>query len=71
MVNYIDLDPTIDYLEDQLTPMKDLKTIQICPLNPQTTHIITSLNKEEEYIIIQFLQKNIDLFTWTPLICQE
>lgn len=62
----VDIGPKEDPVEDSLTPIEDVKTIQIGAQSLQTTQISSSLSLEEEAEIIRILRENIDLFTWKP-----
>lgn len=46
--------------------MEDMETVRIGPGEYQTTHIRTTLPKDEEIEILWMLRDNADIFTWEP-----
>lgn len=65
-MNLIDIDPREDPMEDDLTPIEDVKKVQISAQISQTTQIGSNLSQEEEAEIIRILKENIYVFAWKP-----
>lgn len=70
-VNLVDINPREDLVEDSLTPIEDVKTLQIGAQSLQTTQIDSNLSVEEEDQITRFLRQNMDLFAWKSLDMPE
>lgn len=49
-----------------IAPTKDLKEIQIDPLDHQVTELGTSLSEFEEKELVSLLKRSLDLFTFAP-----
>lgn len=65
-VNLVNIDPREDPIEDSLTPIEDIKTVQIDAQSSQTNHIGSNPSPEEEDEIIGILRQHMDMFTWKP-----
>ncbi|RDY12155.1 hypothetical protein CR513_03082, partial [Mucuna pruriens] len=61
----IDLDPRYFSEGQRPYPVGDLKKVRIGSSADQKTHIGTTLNEEEEKLLVSTLQKNADVFAWT------
>lgn len=66
--NLVDIDPREYPVEDNLTPIENLKTVQIGAQSSQTTQIGSSLSLDEEADIIRILRENVDLFALKPTV---
>lgn len=66
-MNLVDLDPRKDPKDDSLTPIGELKKVQISVENFQVMQIGSRITHEEETNITKVLRDNIDLFAWKPL----
>lgn len=66
-MNLVDTEPREYPRKDSLTPIKDMKKVQINTQISQTTHINSNLSPGEEATIIRMSKWNIDLFTWKPV----
>lgn len=62
--NLVILNPWEDLSPDSLTPMKDLKRLQIGSIKYHTTHIDSNLTQQEKEDINQMLRDNFYLFAW-------
>ena len=65
-MNLIDVDTREDSAEDSLTPIEDVKKVQIGSQTSQTTQIGSNLSLEEEVEIIRILKESIHMFAWKP-----
>ncbi|GAU20758.1 hypothetical protein TSUD_239520 [Trifolium subterraneum] len=66
MVNVTNLDPRDEFQDRRVSPIEDLKQVQIGEHPHQTTNIGTSLQSEERERIVTLLRNNRDLFAWQP-----
>lgn len=58
------LDPILGVKNERLTPIKELKEVQIWPLGHKVTRIGTSLSKETECKPVNQLKMNVNLLAW-------
>lgn len=65
-VNFVNLDPMEDYMDDRIVLIEGFKEVQIIPESFQTTNLAPSLTKIENDELVCQLQKNVDLFVWSP-----
>ncbi|RDX71676.1 hypothetical protein CR513_48951, partial [Mucuna pruriens] len=61
----LDLDPRGRYEHEGPHPVKDLKEVQLGFRPGQTTKIGTTMNLEEENLLVIFLKANHDVFAWS------
>lgn len=70
-VNLVYLDPREDPIDNSLTPIGELKKVQIGTEDFQITRIVSGLSQEEETKIINMLKDNVDHFAWKPSYMAE
>jgi hypothetical protein len=61
-----DLDPREDFQEERVSPVDELKQVQIGDQPHQTTNLGTNLKPSEEERVVELLKRNADLFAWHP-----
>lgn len=61
-VNFVNLEPMEDYMDDRIVLIEGFKEVQIIPESFQTTNLAPSLTKIEDDELVCQLQKNVDLF---------
>jgi hypothetical protein len=61
-----DLDPREDFQEERVSPVDELKQVQIGDQPHQTTNLGTNLEPSEEEMVVELLKRNADLFAWHP-----
>ncbi|PNX88251.1 gag-pol polyprotein [Trifolium pratense] len=61
-----DMDPREEFQDRRLSPIEDLKQVQIGEHPHQTTSLGTTLSYQEREKIIKILKDNADLFAWKP-----
>lgn len=59
-------DPRLEAESERRNPTKDMKEVQIRPLNHKVTKMGTSFSEPEEVDLISLLRKNIDLSVLVP-----
>ncbi|KAK2435872.1 hypothetical protein QL285_020899 [Trifolium repens] len=61
-----ELDPREDFQERRVSPIEELKEIQIGKEQHQTTSIGAAMGEEERRDVLAILKENVDLFAWKP-----
>jgi hypothetical protein len=61
-----DLDPREGFQEERVSPVDELKQVQIGDQPHQTTNLGTNLEPSEEEMVVELLKRNADLFAWHP-----
>lgn len=61
------LDTKNEMAEERGKPVEDLLTIPLHNENPQHVQIGSRVDKATKQQLVSFLQKNVSVFTWSPL----